>query len=87
MCAKRMSQGESLMQEFLPSHVQQAMDEASGEASGEAWAANLAQQAAAWKTARHTRSNIDHAGVLVVRRPVRHPAGRAALRATDRRAL
>jgi hypothetical protein len=71
------------MQELLPSHVQQAMDEA----SGDAWAANLAQQAAAWKTARQTRSNTDHTGVLVVRRPVRQPAGRAALRVTDRRAL
>ena len=75
------------MQEVLPPHVQQAMDEASDEASGEAWAVNLEQQAAAWKTARHTRKNVDHAGVLVVRRPVRHPAGRAALHATDRRAL
>lgn len=67
------------MQEVLPPHVQQAMDEA--------WAVNLAQQAVAWKTARHTRNSVDHAGVLVVRRPVRHPAGRAALRATERRAL
>ena len=79
------------MQDVLPSHVQQAMDEASGEisgeASGEAWAANLEQQVVAWKTARHARRSVDHAGVLVVRRPVRHPAGRAALPATERRAL
>ena len=75
------------MQDVLPPHVQQATDEASGEASGEAWAVNLAQQAAAWKTARHTRRSIDRAGVLVVRRPVRHVPGRATLGATDRRPL
>ena len=69
------------MQELLPPHVQQAMDEAS------ACAVSLEQQAAAWKTARQTRSRVDHTGVLVVRRPVRQPAGRAALRVTDRRAL
>jgi hypothetical protein len=71
------------MQDVLPPHVQQAMDEA----SGEAWAVNLEQQVAAWKTARHTRRSVDHAAVLVVRRPVRHPASRAALHATDRRGL
>ena len=74
------------MQDALPSDVQQAMDEASREALREAWAVNLEQQAAAWKTARHTRRSVDHGGVLVVRRPVRHPAGRTALHATDRRA-
>ncbi len=71
------------MQEVLPPHVQQAVEEA----SGEAWAFNLEQQVVAWKMARHARSSVDHAGVLVVRRPVRHGAGRAALHATDRRAL
>jgi hypothetical protein len=67
------------MQEVLPSHVQQAMDEA--------WVANLEQQVLAWKTARHPRHSVDHAGVLVVRRSARHPAGRVALHATDRQAL
>jgi hypothetical protein len=69
------------MQELLPPHVQQAMDEAS------AWAVSLEQQAAAWKTARQTRSRVDHTGVLVVRRPARHPVSRTALHASDRRAL
>ncbi len=51
------------MQEILPSHVQQAIDEA--------WAANLERQAEAWKTARSGRRGINDAGVFVVRRPVR----------------
>jgi len=67
------------MQEILPSHVQQAVDEA--------WAVRLEQQAAVWKAARLGRGSVDQAGVLVVRRPVRGSANRAALRATDRRAL
>jgi hypothetical protein len=66
------------MQEILPSHVQQVVDEA--------WAVRLEQQAVIWKAARLGRGSIDQAGVLVVRRPVRSRAA-AALRATDRRAL
>jgi hypothetical protein len=71
------------MQEVLPPHVQQALDEA----PAEAWAVNLAQQAVAWKAARVSRRSVDHADVLVVRRPARRLVGRAMLHATDRQAL
>jgi len=51
------------MQEFLPPHVQQAIDEA--------WAVNLEQQAEAWKVARSRQRTVNSVGVLVVRRPAR----------------
>ena len=50
------------MQEVLPPHVQEAIDEA--------WAANLEQQAVAWRAARPGRS-VNEAGVFIVRRPAR----------------
>ncbi len=56
---------ETFMQEILPPHVQQAIDEA--------WTVNLEQQAAAWKAARSERRSVNEAGVFVVRRSVRRP--------------
>lgn len=51
------------MQEILPPHVEQAINEA--------WAVTLEQQAAAWKAARSESRSVTEAGVFVIRRPAR----------------
>ena len=51
------------MQQNLPPHVRQAVDEA--------WASRLAQQAGAWKSTRAGRTGATDTGVIVIRRPKR----------------
>lgn len=58
---------ERQVQEILPAHVQQAVDEA--------WAICLEREAATWKAARRARGSVDHAGVYMAR-----PHGRSILR-------
>ena len=50
------------MQQDLPPHVRQAVEEA--------WATRLARQAVAWKSMRTERSATD-TGIVVIRRPKR----------------
>ena len=78
MCQAHPDSMETLMQEILPPHVQQAIDEA--------WAVNLEQQAAAWKAVRSERKSVNDGGVFVVRRPVRRSVSARSI-ATDSRRL
>ncbi len=64
------------MQEMMPPHVRQAVDEA--------WVASLEQQARVWRAARSERKSATDSGVLVIHRPSR-TCNRARGTSGDRR--